>query len=337
MGKQFEFYSHKNDDEMIANTLRSVFGELLCVPHYKGDLSPFDICANDRKMYLTGKSFQQYISYYTHEYYDGTTAEVLDYVKSPVLEYRVPFQREDMAYIAGRFYCCSDNNDFSQMVSKFFRKIKKKFLYVKFWKCYISNFDCSLWQIDDWGLYTAKSPIYINSLGSDFNVWFDVDGESFPTDKQLVAWAGFCNINSNEIKEMMIDGLTKLVDKMDVLPNDVEPEFGPIYRPMAISRNAKRSIEAVRHSRKTLGKVAKSTLKCNSVVVPLQDKAPVRFIVMNFEIGRRPYEMEAVFCNERMLMVGENSGIWTRLEWINEFNVPMFNIGTALHPYWRPE
>ena len=28
MGKQFEFYSYKNDDEMIANTLRSVFGEL---------------------------------------------------------------------------------------------------------------------------------------------------------------------------------------------------------------------------------------------------------------------------------------------------------------------
>lgn len=54
MGKQFEFYSYKNDDEMIANTLRSVFGELLCVPRYKGDLSPFDICANDRLMYLTG-------------------------------------------------------------------------------------------------------------------------------------------------------------------------------------------------------------------------------------------------------------------------------------------
>ena len=53
MGKQFEFYSYKNDDEMIANTLRSVFGELLCVPRYKGDLSPFDICANDRLMYLT--------------------------------------------------------------------------------------------------------------------------------------------------------------------------------------------------------------------------------------------------------------------------------------------
>lgn len=204
-------------------------------------------------------------------------------------------------------------------------------------KNYISNFDCSLWRIDDWGLYATKSPICINSLGCDLNAWFDVDGESFPTDKQLAAWMGFCNINPNEMKEMMIDGLTKLANEMDVLPNDVEPEFGPIFRPMVISRNAKRSIEAVRHSRKTLGKVAKSTLKCSSVVVPLQDKAPVRFIVMNFQIGRRPYEMEAVFCNERMLMVGENSGIWTRLEWINEFNIPMFNIGTALHPYWRPE
>ena len=81
-------------------------------------------------------------------------------------------------------------------------------------KNYIANFDCSLWQIDDWGLYTTKSPIYINSLGGDFNAWFDVDGESFPTDKQFVAWAEFCNINSNEIKEMMIDGLTKLVTRV---------------------------------------------------------------------------------------------------------------------------
>ena len=77
------------------------------------------------------------------------------------------------------------------------------------------------------GDYIQPNPLSISILwAADFNVWFDVDGESFPTDKQLVAWAGFCNINSNEIKEMMIDGLTKLVDKMDVLPNDVEPEFG---------------------------------------------------------------------------------------------------------------
>ena len=127
MGKQFEFYSHKNDDEMIANTLRSVFGELLCVPHYKGDLSPFDICANDRKMYLTGKSFQQYISYYTHEYYDGTTAEVLDYVKSPVLEYRVPFQRKIWHTLLDVFIAVLIIMIFLKWFPSFFVKSKRNF------------------------------------------------------------------------------------------------------------------------------------------------------------------------------------------------------------------
>ena len=110
--------------------------ESCCVFHIiKENYPPFDISVNDRKMYLTGKSFQQYLSYSTF----GTTAEILDYRKSPVLEYIIPFQREDMTYIEGRFYCNSDNIEFSQMVSKFFRKIKKEFRYVKFWKCYISN------------------------------------------------------------------------------------------------------------------------------------------------------------------------------------------------------
>jgi len=139
MGKQVVFYSTKNDDEMIVNALKSVFGQLFYVPYYKGDLSPFDISTNERTMYLTGSSFQQYISYRTHEYYDGTAAEVLDFARSPVLQYSIPCQREDMTYVDGRFYCCSDNIEFSQKVSKFFGKLKKEFRYVKQWKCYISN------------------------------------------------------------------------------------------------------------------------------------------------------------------------------------------------------
>ena len=139
MGKQFTFFKDKRDDVMIANTLKNVFGELLCVPYYKGDLSPFDISVNDRRIYLTGKSFQQYISYRTHENYDGSTAEVLDFRESQVLEYVVPSQSEDMIYYEGRFFCCSENIEFSQMVSKFFRKIKKELRYMKFWRVYLSN------------------------------------------------------------------------------------------------------------------------------------------------------------------------------------------------------
>lgn len=188
-----------------------------------------------------------------------------------------------------------------------------------------------------WG-YMPPNPLSISILWAVTSmrglIWM---ARVFPTDKQLTAWTEFCNVNPMDMKEIIMNGLIKLADKMDALPNDVELEYGPIYKPIVISRNVKRSVEVIKHSERPLGKMAKSTLKCSSVVVPLQDKAPVRFIVMNFEIGHRPYEMEAVFCNEKMLMVGENSGVWTRLEWINEFNIPKFNIETALHPYWRPE
>lgn len=139
MSKQINFYSCPNDKEMIANTLKNVFGQLLCVPYYKGNFSLFDKNMNEEVFHLTENSLQTHISYYTHEYYDGTTAEVLDCVKSPVLEYSVPFQREDMVFVSGRFYCCSDNIEFSKKVSKFFGKLKKEFRYVKQWKCYISN------------------------------------------------------------------------------------------------------------------------------------------------------------------------------------------------------
>lgn len=139
MSKQINFYSCPNDKEMIANLLNSVFGQLLCVSYYKGNFSLFDKNMDEEVFHLTESSLQTHISYYTHEYYDGTTAEVLDCVKSPVLEYSVPFQREDMVFVSGRFYCCADNIEFSQKVSKFFGKLKKEFRYVKRWKCYISN------------------------------------------------------------------------------------------------------------------------------------------------------------------------------------------------------
>lgn len=139
MSKQINFYSTQNDKEMIANTLISVFGQLLNIPYYKGDFSVFDKITNEQRLFLTDSCLQLYITYRTHEYYDGTTAEVLDYRKSPVLEYSAPSQREDMVYVSGRFYCCSDNIEFSQKVSKFFGKLKKEFRYIKRWKCYISN------------------------------------------------------------------------------------------------------------------------------------------------------------------------------------------------------
>jgi hypothetical protein len=139
MSRQINFYTTEDDKAMLANVLSSVFGQLIVIPFYKGDFFEFDIKTDGRKLYLADGSRKNDIFYRTHEYYDNTTAELLDYRKSPVLEYSISFKNSEGVYVAGRFYCCSDDAVFSKKVSGFFTKFKKKFWYVKKWKVYVSK------------------------------------------------------------------------------------------------------------------------------------------------------------------------------------------------------
>lgn len=199
----------------------------------------------------------------------------------------------------------------------------------------ISGFNSQFWRIGDLGLYETKHPINIDSLNGDFVAWFDVGNENFPTEKQLATWEDFCKISPTNMKEMIIEGLTKLSRQMDLLLADIKPQYGPVYNPKAVSRNAKKAIEVMSKNNRSIGRQAKSIFQCTSVVIPKQDKSPVRFIILNFQIGRHPYEFEAVLCDSVVFIIGENSGLWTRLDWDYEFNVSDFNIATALHSYWR--
>lgn len=134
------FYATEDDKVFIANILNSIFGELIDVPHYaKNNISPFNIQIEKEVFYLAEKKSENNIVYRIHEYYDGTTSEVLDYMRSPVMEYSLPAKSIEGYYISGRFFCCSENTEFSKKVSSFFTKLKKEFLYVKKWKFYISK------------------------------------------------------------------------------------------------------------------------------------------------------------------------------------------------------
>ena len=107
----------------------------------------------------------------------------------------------------------------------------------------ISGFNSQFWRIGDLGLYETKHPINIDSLNGDFVAWFDVGNENFPTEKQLATWEDFCKISPTNMKEMIIEGLTKLSRQMDLLLADIKPQYGPVYNPKAVSRNAKKAIE----------------------------------------------------------------------------------------------
>ena len=139
MEKQINFFATENDRIMIADILNSIFVELINVPYYKGQLSSFDPKEDNHNFYLAEKSRESDIFYRTHEYYDSSVAEVLDYRKSPTLEYSVAFRNQEGEYVKGRFYCCSEDSEFSKKVSKFFTKLKKEFWYVKKRKTYISK------------------------------------------------------------------------------------------------------------------------------------------------------------------------------------------------------
>lgn len=145
MSKQISFYAIESDKNLIAEYLRSVFGELLDIPPHKGLLSPFDINVDKSKIYLIEATRRSDAVYWLCDKSDGSKVDVLDFRESPVLEYEpASVNKDEGYYIGGRFYCCSNDQEFVKNVSRFFSKLKRNFWYVKQGNKYVSkNIDLS--------------------------------------------------------------------------------------------------------------------------------------------------------------------------------------------------
>lgn len=198
-----------------------------------------------------------------------------------------------------------------------------------------------LWEYKD-GIFQSKEPVLVASMGGKYDIWYDVSDYQVPTAKQIVALEEFCSIKPCNLAKQFIKALNTFADKMSSLPKEEIPGFGPSYCPQTMEKAANETAAFLRSANKSLGEISDSVFMCDSLVIPLQEYAPCRFILMNFEVKRGKvlgqsygYEMEALFCDGQLLLVGENSGLWTRLEWENEFNIADFNIKNACPVYWR--
>ena len=138
MSKQINFFATESDKKIIADILESIFDVVVAVPYNKSEILDFNINGNN-KVFLCEKSRVKDVVYKTHQYYDDTTSEILDYRISPILEYSPSNENQNENIVDGRFYCCSEDKEFSKKVSKFFTKLKKEFWYVKKWKVYVSK------------------------------------------------------------------------------------------------------------------------------------------------------------------------------------------------------
>lgn len=198
-----------------------------------------------------------------------------------------------------------------------------------------------LWEYTD-GLFQSKQPVFVASMGGKYDVWYDAGGHQFPTAKQLVAWDEFCSLQPYDLTKQFIIALNNFSDKMSSLPKEETPKLGPCYHPQTMKKATNETATFLQGVNQSLGEISSSVFMCDSLVIPSQEYAPCRFILMNFEIKRGKvigqsygYEMEALFCDGQLLLVGENSGLWTRLEWGNEFNISDFDYKNAASPFWR--
>ena len=108
MSKQVEFYATEESKTAIRNILNHVYGTLVNVPYYKSDFSVFDENTTDEALYLAEKNRVNDISYRFTDYYDPPrNVEVVDDIKSPVLQYHVSFKNLDNEFCTRRFYCRS--------------------------------------------------------------------------------------------------------------------------------------------------------------------------------------------------------------------------------------
>lgn len=136
MSRQLHFFAAESDRLHIYNVLTEVFGELLSVPFIKGTPVLFEYPMEGGVFHLIEAEQVDKIHYWLHTYYDGSVDEVLDEIKSPVLEYRISIG-EICMYC--RFYSRSEDKEFSKKISVFFRKLKKLFWYSKKQREYVSK------------------------------------------------------------------------------------------------------------------------------------------------------------------------------------------------------
>lgn len=139
MSKQFTFCANKEDDVWMLEIIKEIFPN----PYFIANELRFENYPLDNldinPTLFTDKKYINYLEYFDYRDFNNNFEKVLDKFESPVIEYSASLMSNN-SYGFGRFYCAySSNKEFSQEVSKLFRKLKKQFHYFKEHKLYVSK------------------------------------------------------------------------------------------------------------------------------------------------------------------------------------------------------
>lgn len=157
------------------------------------------------------------------------------------------------------------------------------------------------WTKEDTSSLITSTPVYVASLNAMAELWIDRERSnqiSF-SKKQREAFEMFLTLHTEEI---------------DTLYAKLEQYGKKMFRK---NRITKASVEK---------KIALQ-LNFRAIIIPLQRNTPDKYIHVladtNWKIKHSSHvlELEMLFKNNRLVLLQEYTGLWTRLEWNAHYNV----------------
>ncbi|MDR1198342.1 MAG: hypothetical protein LBK94_04930 [Prevotellaceae bacterium] len=148
------------------------------------------------------------------------------------------------------------------------------------------------------GLLISLEKYYIPSLETSMELWFNTFNKNIPTKKQINVFNNFLKINQNELNNIIIE-INNLRDKE-----------------ISINRIIKKS--------KRINCL--NELQFDNIIFPRQNRTKNKYLLFyattDWRIPRSEFtlEIEILFKNNKLELVQEHSGLWTRLEWDSEYN-----------------
>jgi hypothetical protein len=151
----------------------------------------------------------------------------------------------------------------------------------------------------EYGLLISREKYYIPLLETSIELWFDTCNKNIPPKKQINVFNSFLKINKSEINNMIIE-INNLRDK-EILINKI-----------------------VKKSKKIN---FLNELHFDNLILPRQNRTKNGFLLLyattEWKIFRSEFtlEIEILFKNNRLELVQDHSGLWTRIEWDYEYNL----------------
>lgn len=194
---------------------------------------------------------------------------------------------------------------------------------------------------DEWvydgGQRVAPRPVDVGCVPTRVDAWGDVEPHQGRTlsDKQRDAWERFGALDPGVLRADLAAGFAALAERVGSVSDPFGSVLGSRKRADELAALFDQAARRLAQEPTEPGQWPR-IVRATSVLLPRQDQADHRLVVVSLDVGfpsEKAFEVEVLFANERMALIGEHCGLAARIEWA-DINVPGADPFALDHPYW---